>query len=662
MLVSRVRHNRSSLVAGALASMLTAVVAAQPASPSLDERQISMYVREVFQDRDGVYWFGTNGDGVCRYDGAGLTYFNVGEGFGGEAVRGIVQDDGGALWFATNRGVTRYASGVFTNYTSAHGLSDDSVWSILCDRAGTIWAGTHEGVCRFAVGAESFEPFPLPRVEVEHPESRFSPKVVFAMHEDRTGAIWFGTDGEGAHRYDGASFTTFTTADGLAGNLVRAITGDRRGRIWIGTDGGGASRYDGATFRNFDAGDGLSNCRIFEILEDRAGNMWFSTLGAGACRWDGTTFTAFREDHDLVLFDRPARSHVQEFFEDRDGVLWIGCSGGLFRFDGATFVNVTKDGPWPERRDARATDAMAPFARMMGGEWRMVSAGRWVQATTWRWGPGRCSVVAQTHGHDAEKEPWRVLRVFYWHPGRREVRLLGLSTFARGVSDGAMRFEGDSAEAIYDLDQTMGRRDMLLRWTFDGPDSYHDALLENDGSGYEPLAAWDLERAAELSPIAAAPPDDMMPPAPLDVLAPLLGRTWRTTSDGTARDARDVEATVEWIPYCEAIHVRARAANETGEAALLLEAVIHHHVRTGTVRCLALSRSGGVYEGDVTVLDGGGLRLDLTGYEDDATAPRTVRIDVEEDGTRRVRAWTGDDVDRAPALDVRLQAVDAPSP
>jgi ligand-binding sensor domain-containing protein len=32
--------------------------------------------------------------------------------------------------------------------------------------------------------------------------------------------------------------------------------------------------------------------------------------------------------------------------QDRHGTLWFGFSGGLFRFDGAQFVNVTRAGPW----------------------------------------------------------------------------------------------------------------------------------------------------------------------------------------------------------------------------------------------------------------------------------------------------------------------------
>jgi ligand-binding sensor domain-containing protein len=324
----------------------TAGEQAAPISPNISAPQISEYVREVFQDRDGDFWFGTNGDGVCRYDGKSLTYLSMEEGFGGEAVRGILQDRDGAMWFATNRGVSRYESGVFTNYTGASGLTDDSVWSIMRDSAGTIWAGTHGGVCRF--DGTAFVPFPLPRVKVENPESRFTPNVVFGMFEDRAGNLWFGTDGEGVHIYDGTSFKSFTQKDGLAGNIVRCIVGDSQGRVWIGTNGGGASCYDGTGFRNFTKKDGLNNDRIYEILEDKAGNMWFSTLGAGACRYDGTSFTPFREDPGLIINGRPARGHVQEFFEDKDGILWLGCSGGLFRFDGTSFINVTRAGPWPE--------------------------------------------------------------------------------------------------------------------------------------------------------------------------------------------------------------------------------------------------------------------------------------------------------------------------
>jgi len=322
-------------------------------------RQVSDYVREVYQDRNGDMWFGTNGEGVARFDGESLTFFSAKEGFAGVAVRGIVEDEDGALWFATDGGVSRYEDGAFTNYTVADGLSHNECWSIMLDSSGTVWVGTQEGVCRME--GERFVAFPLPRVEVKDPESRFTPLVVFAMFEDRAGNIWFATDGEGAHRFDGESFVSYTTKEGLAGNLVWAIREDRHGRVWIGTDGGGVSRLDGADTRTFTTRDGLTGDRVYEIYEDRAGNMWFSTLGAGACRWDGESFAPFGVEQGLSINDHPCPCgsgalfrdchgpngvHVQEIFEDRDGVLWFGCSGGLFRLEGERVVNVTREGPW----------------------------------------------------------------------------------------------------------------------------------------------------------------------------------------------------------------------------------------------------------------------------------------------------------------------------
>lgn len=70
-----------------------------PVTPGVKEpEQISQYIRRMLQDRDGNIWFGTNGDGVCRYDGKTLRYFNHGDGFKGEAVRGMLQ----RIWLGDN--------------------------------------------------------------------------------------------------------------------------------------------------------------------------------------------------------------------------------------------------------------------------------------------------------------------------------------------------------------------------------------------------------------------------------------------------------------------------------------------------------------------------------------------------------------------------------
>ena len=68
------------------------------------------------------------------------------------------------------------------------------------------------------------------------------------VSEDKTGNLWFGTQGGGVSRYDGKSFTTFSTTQGLANNWVNNIVEDKAGNLWFGTLGGGVSRYDGKSF------------------------------------------------------------------------------------------------------------------------------------------------------------------------------------------------------------------------------------------------------------------------------------------------------------------------------------------------------------------------------------------------------------------------------
>ncbi|MBI2502182.1 MAG: hypothetical protein HYW07_02985, partial [Candidatus Latescibacteria bacterium] len=123
--------------------------------------------------------------------------------------------------------------------------------------------------------------------------------AVFAVLQDREGYLWFGTVG-GVSRYDGHTFTTFTSQDGLAHNEVRSIFQDREGHWWFGTDGGGVSRYDGHTFTTFTSQDGLAHNEVQSIFQDREGYLWFGTDGGGVSRYDGHTFTTFTSQDGLA--------------------------------------------------------------------------------------------------------------------------------------------------------------------------------------------------------------------------------------------------------------------------------------------------------------------------------------------------------------------------
>ena len=79
--------------------------------------------------------------------------------------------------------------------------------------------------------------------------------MIFDVLQGRNGDLWIGTR-EGLCRYDGRTFTTWTTDDGLVQNSITQLIEDREGNLWMGTFGG-VSRFDGQTFTNFTTADGL---------------------------------------------------------------------------------------------------------------------------------------------------------------------------------------------------------------------------------------------------------------------------------------------------------------------------------------------------------------------------------------------------------------------
>ena len=148
-------------IAGLLSPAAAAPPPAAPQSvPAPAYQPISAFVRRIFEDKAGNFWFGTNGEGVLRYNGRSLESFSIQQGFGGVAVRGIVQDKNDTIWFATESGLIRYDGDAFTTYTTKDGLAHDDIWSLFIDREGVLWIGTFGGVCRF--DGKMFTPFDLP--------------------------------------------------------------------------------------------------------------------------------------------------------------------------------------------------------------------------------------------------------------------------------------------------------------------------------------------------------------------------------------------------------------------------------------------------------------------------------------------------------------------
>jgi signal transduction histidine kinase/ligand-binding sensor domain-containing protein len=132
------------------------------------------------------------------------------------------------------------------------------------------------------------------------------------------------------------SFTHLSVADGLSHHDVRAIAQDKQGFMWFGTWLGGLNRYDGYTFKVYrhDGQDerSLAGDTIWALYVDRAGVLWVGT-SESLDRYDRDTDSfvhyRYRADDPTSLPGYEVRS----LFEDESGTLWLATTGGLSRFD-----------------------------------------------------------------------------------------------------------------------------------------------------------------------------------------------------------------------------------------------------------------------------------------------------------------------------------------
>ncbi len=111
--------------------------------------------------------------------------------------------------------------------------------------------------------------------------------VVEALIQTRDGFIWFTTP-SGIVRFDGVNFRVFSadTTKGIASDLYsRVLFEDKSGAIWVGTEHDGVIRFKNGEFQTFPPGTDLPSGAVTRIDEDPHGTVWIFTV-RGLARWN----------------------------------------------------------------------------------------------------------------------------------------------------------------------------------------------------------------------------------------------------------------------------------------------------------------------------------------------------------------------------------------
>ncbi len=289
----------------------------------------------------------------------------------GANVRALAME-GDSLWIGLSNGIIKYETQtrdtfeIFTVKSTQNGFLSNGIFKIKIDGNGNKWFATYGGGLAELSGKEwkVYTPYGMG-------STRYGPDWVQFKEGQGLGDLWaydllFEQDKmwvatwKGASLFNGKTFKTFTTKEGLPDKWVYAIAQEKDGSLWFGTEGG-VSHFTGSKWINYTHRDGLgaemsdqSPSRnggivsshhavagkkimtsnpdyILTVVIDEQNNKWFGTWGGGISRFDGKSWKNY------TIKDGLGGNFVNALAFDSKGLLWAGTNGGASVFDGKTW-------------------------------------------------------------------------------------------------------------------------------------------------------------------------------------------------------------------------------------------------------------------------------------------------------------------------------------
>jgi ligand-binding sensor domain-containing protein/two-component sensor histidine kinase len=273
-------------------------------------------------DAENGMWIGTTDSGVYLLRDHGVTHYSAKNGLPSDGIACVVPSHDGSLWVCTTNGLARIRNGqveAFNKAPSAPG----NVFSACEDDKGVLWlGGANPNFSTYSNGV--FTPFHLKSIPADW-------GVISLQCSD--GVVWAGTS-KGLLRIQDGKERQFTTADGLADDIVYSLGTGSDHTLWVGTKGG-FSRLHNDEFSSFGTGDGLSQSTAYSVFEDREGSLWVGTK-FGLNQFVDSRATPYTRDEGLPS------NNVGPVIEDSKGAVWVGTlDAGLAHMEAKRFVSIT---------------------------------------------------------------------------------------------------------------------------------------------------------------------------------------------------------------------------------------------------------------------------------------------------------------------------------
>jgi ligand-binding sensor domain-containing protein/signal transduction histidine kinase len=278
----------------------------------------------LFEDKDGNLWIGTRGGGLVRLRNRSIITYTTDNGLSSDFISSVREDSKGTMWIGTRTaGVNLLRHGQITKiYNVNSGLLDNQVRALCEDNGGGVWLGTMKSVEYLSDGSGGN----AMRIRHVLDSTNSTLTNIRSIYCDNRGTIWVGGYGGGLVRYENNAWQPVTFRSTLpTNNFIRVITEDRTGAMWVGTQAGVNQIVGDSPVRFYSTADGLSSNEIFSLYTDEEDALWIGTYGGGLNRLKDGKIQAVRKENGL--FD----DIIFAILDDDRGNFWMSCNRGIFR-------------------------------------------------------------------------------------------------------------------------------------------------------------------------------------------------------------------------------------------------------------------------------------------------------------------------------------------
>jgi ligand-binding sensor domain-containing protein/signal transduction histidine kinase/DNA-binding NarL/FixJ family response regulator len=305
----------------------------------------------IKQDNNGDLWFGTENNGIFRYNprlNTCIHYINAindPHSIPSNWINDLLIKDNQVM-VATRNGLAIFdqLTNNFTNYNhdpaDSKTLSDGSVWSLMTDHTGNVWIGTYSGGLNIYYPGNSNFSNISERVGTN---IGLNKPLAEAIVGDKDGGLWIGSFGGGLNYINrqknfAAYFPVADTKQNKFSNEIKALVQDSLHNLWAGTLDG-LFKFDRKDKRfsyiNLETLNNKTGAKLINALAVAKEGIWVGTNGAGLKLVDYQGKESLKLTNSTGQKNGLSDNYINCLYNNGN-VLWIGTQNGLNRYDKLT--------------------------------------------------------------------------------------------------------------------------------------------------------------------------------------------------------------------------------------------------------------------------------------------------------------------------------------